>query len=69
VRCVSPRLDLLKTLRSYFKEIGSITLKNRVKSGEIARWCVVGINDILNHILPHFCNYPLQSVKKLDYDL
>lgn len=25
--------------------------------------------DIINHILPHFFNYPLQSAKKLDYDL
>lgn len=37
-------LDLLKALRSYFKEIGTISIKTRANSGEIARWSVVGIN-------------------------
>lgn len=59
---------LLRSIRSFFNNIGSITLKSRNNSS-IVRWSVVGINDINNYIIPHFKIYPLQSVKKMDYDL
>lgn len=59
---------LLRSIQSYFNNIGSITLNSRNNSS-IVRWSVVGIKDISNYIIPHFNNYPLQSVKKMDYDL
>jgi LAGLIDADG endonuclease len=53
-------------IQSFFGGIGTITINPKKRS---ARYSVVGINDINNFIITHFENYPLQSVKKIDFDL
>jgi hypothetical protein len=53
-------------IQSFFGGIGTITINQKKKS---ARYSVVGINDINNFIVTHFENYPLQSVKKIDFYL
>jgi len=53
-------------IQSFFGGIGTITINPKKRS---ARYSVVGINDINNFIVTHFENYPLQSVKKIDFDL
>jgi hypothetical protein len=58
-------LDLLLKLKSFFGEKGNITT-----SGKVARYSIVGLNDIINFVLPHLFNYPLQSAKKkIDFEL
>jgi LAGLIDADG endonuclease len=57
---------LLNIIQSFFGGIGTITINPNKNS---ARYSVVGLKDINNYIIPHFEKYPLQSVKKIDYDL
>ncbi len=57
-------LALLSDLQSYFGGVGTITTTARV-----ARYSIVGHNDIINLVLPHFNKFPLQSVKLIDFDL
>lgn len=53
-------------IQSFFGGIGTITINPNKNS---ARYSVVGINDINKFIVTHFENYPLQSAKKIDFDL
>jgi len=57
-------LALLRDLQSFCGGIGTITT-----TGTVARFTIVSLKDIINFVLPHFDNFPLQSVKKLDFDL
>ena len=55
-------LALLCKLKSFFGGIGTITTTKK-----LARYSIVGLNDIINYVLPHFSNFPLQSVKIIDF--
>jgi len=57
-------IQLLYQLQSFFSGVGTVTISNNKK---VARYAIVGIDDIMNILLPHFTNYPLQSVKKIDF--
>jgi hypothetical protein len=49
-------LPLLYNIQSFFGGIGSITI-----SGQMAKFRVSNINDIINVIIPHFNEYPEQE--------
>lgn len=53
-------LGLLLKIQDFFLDIGSVTTTKSV-----ARFAVFGLDNIVNVILKHFENYPLQ--KKIDY--
>lgn len=55
-------LELLKLIKSYFGEIGSI-----VYSSEMCLFRVSSLKQILKKILPHFDKYPLITQKHADY--
>jgi len=55
-------LALLYKLKSFFNEVGTI-----ITTAKVARYSIVGLNDIINFVLPHFSNFPLQSVKIIDF--
>lgn len=57
-------LALLRELQSNFGGIGTITT-----TAKVARFSIVGLNDIINFVLPHFDKFPLQSVKLIEFDL
>jgi hypothetical protein len=57
-------LALIQELQSFFGGIGTIETTARK-----ARISIVGITDIINWVLPHFSNFPLQSVKIIDFEL
>jgi hypothetical protein len=38
-------------------------------SGQMAKFRVSNINDIINIIIPHFNKYPLQSAKSIDFQI
>lgn len=59
-------LDLLYKLKSFFGEAGSISIPSTRKD---ARLKITNLNEIYQHVIPHFKEYPLQGMKKLDYDL
>jgi hypothetical protein len=62
----SKDLPLLKDIQSFFKGVGSITVES---NRNVANYLVQDINSITNIILPHFDNFPLESAKKIDFDL
>lgn len=53
-------------IQSFFGGIGSVTIQQKKNS---ARYSIVSLKEIVNIILPHFSNFPLQSAKKTDYQL
>ena len=56
-------LALLEQIQAYFGGIGSI-----VKQGEsVVAYRVSSLKDILNHVLPHFDEFPLITYKRGDY--
>lgn len=55
-------IDLLLKVKDFFGGIGSVTTTKSV-----ARFAVYGFKDIVNVILKHFEDYPLQSAKQIDY--
>nr|QNH92700.1 hypothetical protein [Wolfiporia cocos] len=57
-------LALLREVQSFFGGIGTITT-----TAKVARFSIVGLNDIINFVLPHFSNFPLQSEKLIDFEL
>lgn len=59
-------IDLLLKIQSFFCGVGTIS-KNLTKNS--CRYSVVSLRDINKFIIPHFKNYPLQSVKSIDFDL
>jgi len=59
-------IDLLYKLKSFFGEAGNISIPSTRKD---ARLKITSINEIYQYVIPHFKGYPLQGMKKLDYDL
>jgi hypothetical protein len=57
-------LELLKKLRNYFGDVGSIRIR---KDQNICVFSVRSLSDILSKIIPHFDNYPLITQKMADY--
>jgi hypothetical protein len=57
-------LPLLYKIKSFFKDIGSITIK---KSDNSCTFYVSSLSDLLNIIIPHFQQYPLRSAKNIDF--
>ena len=57
-------LALLTYVQSFFKGVGSITYST---SKDVVRFSVVDQFQIINVILPHFIEYPLQSAKLIDF--
>ena len=55
-------LDLLKEIKTFFGEVGTLTTHK-----DVAIYSVRSIKEIIKIILPHFDNYPLQTQKKADY--
>jgi len=55
-------LALLYKVKSFFGEIGTITTNSKR-----ARYSIVSFKDIIRCVLPHFSDYPLHSVKIIDY--
>ena len=58
-------IALLRHIKSFFKNVGTITINDTKK---IARYSVVDLNSIVNVIIPHFLNCPLQSAKVIDFN-
>lgn len=58
-------LDLLYKLKSFFGEAGSIS----ILSTKDTRLKITNLKEIYQYVIPHFKEYPLQGMKKLDYDL
>ena len=59
-------IGLLYKLKSFFGEAGTISIPSTRKD---ARLKITGLYDIFNFIIPHFKQYPLCGMKKIDYDL
>jgi hypothetical protein len=59
-------MALLNMIQSFFGGIGSITINPKRNS---ARFVVVKFDDLVNIIIPHSEIYPLQSAKKIDFEL
>jgi len=55
---------LLHQLQAFFGGQGTLTTTSKV-----GRYTIVGISDIINLLIPHFNQYPLQSAKVIDYEL
>jgi len=64
IRQGSIDLPLLYKIQSFFGGIGSITV-----NGQTASFRVSKVDDIINVIIPHFNQYPLQSAKLIDFQL
>ena len=58
--------DLLVLVQQFFKGVGFFTTD--VKANTV-NYSVTKLSDLINIIIPHFENYPLQSAKKLDFEL
>lgn len=59
-------LDLLYKIQSFFGGVGNITIPSTTKGATLK---ITRLDDLVNNILPHFKQYPLQGVKKIDYNL
>ena len=59
-------IDLLYKLKSFFGEVGNISIPS---SRQASCLKITGLNEIFNYIIPHFKQYPLRGMKKIDYDL
>lgn len=57
--------ELLDMVNSYFS--GTATVVGPDTKG-IVRFSLVGFDNIMKYVLPHFEKYPLQSAKRIDYD-
>jgi hypothetical protein len=57
-------VSILYKIQAFFGGIGSVTI-----SGNMAKYRVSNITDIINVIIPHFEKYPLQSAKSVDFQL
>ena len=59
-------IDLLYKVKSFFGDVGSISIPSSRKD---ARLKITALNDIVSFIIPHFKQYSLRGMKKVDYDL
>jgi hypothetical protein len=66
IRMHSKDSDLLVLVQQFFKGVGFFT--QDVKANTV-NYSVTKLSDLINIIIPHFDNYPLQSAKKLDFEL
>ncbi len=57
-------IELLYKLKSYFNNVGDIVVTEHYVAYRITK-----LSDILNIVIPHFSNYPLQSTKLISYYL
>ena len=57
---------ILSSIKSFFGEIGYITINNEKNYAE---YRVVKLNDILNILIPHFNKFPLLTQKRADFEL
>ena len=58
-------IELLYKLKSFFG-VGTISIPSNRK---VAIYKITGLNDIFNFIIPHFKEYLLHGMKKLDFYL
>lgn len=54
---------LLKHIKSYFGEVGTIFPEDK----DTLQYCVASLHDLTKIIIPHFYNYPLITKKKADF--
>jgi len=66
IRLHSKELPLLKEIQKFFGGIGKISILSKDQS---ATYLVRDIKSLTNVIVPHFDQFPLQSAKKIDYEL
>jgi len=59
-------LELLYSIQSFFKGIGQIGI---ISTRKLAYFEVTKLNDLVNMIIPHFEQYPLQSAKSIDFQI
>ena len=57
-------IQLLYQLQSFFGGVSTVRISSTRK---VARYTIVGIEDLIKILLPHLGKYPLQSVKSIDY--
>jgi hypothetical protein len=62
----SKDLPLLKGIQSFFGGVGNIYFSTNRKS---VNYFIQDINSLTKIIIPHFDQFPLESAKKLDYEL
>jgi len=60
-------LDLLKKINFYFNDSGEIKLNRGINGGNVYQYRLRNIERIKNLILPLFSNYPLKTLKILDF--
>lgn len=58
-------LSILEGLKDFF---GVGILNTRENKG-VTSFSVTKINDLMNVVIPHFSNFPLQTQKKVDFDI
>nr|QCB16477.1 hypothetical protein [Armillaria gallica] len=61
----SNSINLLNSIKAYFKGKGSISFSN--KSQSVSRYKISNLKDIINLVIPHFDKYPLVTSKHLNY--
>lgn len=59
-------LDLLYKIQSFFGGVGLVTIPSTTEGAMLK---ITRLGDLVNIIIPHFKRYPLQGVKKIDYNL
>ena len=59
-------LTILKNIKSYFNDAGSISIRNDKKEPKVT-WSVRNFDSINNIIIPHFDKYPLLTQKQADF--
>lgn len=60
-------LDLLVKIKNYFNNSGEIKLNRGINGGNVYQYRLRKIEMINNLIIPLFDNYPLKTMKNLDY--
>jgi hypothetical protein len=71
---ISPSLELwlhstdINTLQKLQSFLG-VGIINTRKYKIVTSFTVTKISDLVNIIIPHFCNFPLQTKKRVDFEL
>ena len=61
----SKDLSTLEELKDFF----GVGILNTRKNKDATSYTVTKIDDLMNVVIPHFTNFPLQTQKKVDFDL
>jgi len=61
----SKDISTLQELKNYF----GVGIINTRKGKNVTSFTVTKINDLVNVIIPHFSNFPLQTQKRIDFEL